>query len=213
MVKIVNKPPSQPPAFRDQHLIQQPPFRDHRQFSEALEGRRRVPTSSDPHQKMTANQVPIKLFENHVIVNRLKHAIVIEDEKLPCGAKVSELINNSNLHVTCLSSLSPYKIVLFLEDELNVKEALSENSVLRTLVQNVRRWSDDECSNERLVWLECHGIHPKCWSYGNFSLIGSKWGRTVRFENVKHDFNSLTSVRILVRTKIQKCIDECVKVQ
>ncbi|CAO2834639.1 unnamed protein product [Amaranthus hypochondriacus] len=211
--KIATKPPTQPPVLRDQHRTQQPAFRDQRQYSEALEGRRRVPTSSDPHQKMTANQVPIKLFENHVIVKRLKHAIVIEDDKLPCGAKISELINNCNLHVTCLSSLSPYKIVLFLEDELNVKEALSEKSTLRTVFQNVRRWTDDECSNERLVWLDCHGIHPKCWSNGNFSLIGNKWGRTIRFENVRHEFNCLTSVRILVRTKIHKHIDEWVTIQ
>ncbi|CAO2826292.1 unnamed protein product [Amaranthus hypochondriacus] len=81
------------------------------------------------------------------------------------------------------------------------------------MFESVRRWTDDECSKERLVWLECHGIHPKCWSYGNFSLIGSKWGRMIRTENVKCNFNSLTSVRLLVRTAVHKRIDECVQVQ
>ncbi|CAO2820347.1 unnamed protein product [Amaranthus hypochondriacus] len=213
MKQISNKALIQQPALRDQSRIQQSTLRDHRKYTEVLKERRIVPTSSNSQQKTSVNQVPLKLYENHVIMNRLKHAVVIEDDKLPNGELVTEVIKNSNFHATCLSALSPNKIVLFLENELNVMDALSEESCLRKKFQSVRRWTDDEGSKERLVWLDCHGIHPKCWSFGNFCLIGSKWGKTIRFENVRHEFNSLTSVRILVRTTSHKRIDECVQVQ
>ncbi|CAO2834710.1 unnamed protein product [Amaranthus hypochondriacus] len=176
-------------------FIQSPALRDHRKYSEVLE------------------QVPLKLYENHVVKSRLKYAIVVEDELLPELKNASELIINSNFPVVCLSSMSPNKIIVFLENEEKVLEALDENSPFRKLFQFVRKWDHDEGSKERLVWLEITGIQPICWSHGNLMLIGNKWGRTVRIQNVKHGFNSLTSARILVRTKSHKRIDEGVQVQ
>ncbi|CAO2832752.1 unnamed protein product [Amaranthus hypochondriacus] len=81
------------------------------------------------------------------------------------------------------------------------------------MFQTVRIWSDDECFNERVVWLECHGIHPKCWSEGNLKLIGSLWGKTLRVEHIRYGSKSLTSARILIRTSTLKNIDECVKIR
>lgn len=125
---------------------------------------------------------------------------------------VTETFENLNLNVVCLSSLSPYKIIVFLEDEMDVKEALDEKSPLRNMFSAVRKWTDDEFSKERLVWIECFGLHPKCWGHENFSLIGNRWGTTVRIEHDFYGLNSLTSVRLLVRAKSHKRIDECVQV-
>ncbi|CAO2813871.1 unnamed protein product [Amaranthus hypochondriacus] len=161
----------------------------------------------------TPKQVPVQIHENSVMTQKLQYAIVVEDEQLPVCMNVTETFENLNLNVVCLSSLSPYKIIVFLEDEMDVKEALDEKSPLRNMFSAVRKWTDDEFSKERLVWIECFGLHPKCWGHDNFSLIGNRWGTTVRIELDFYGLNSLTSVRLLVRAKSHKRIDECVQVQ
>ncbi|CAO2840933.1 unnamed protein product [Amaranthus hypochondriacus] len=194
-------------------LAQYPVLRDHRRSSVGLVGKSKVPTSSRHQQNSAPSQVSLKIYKNHVIAKNLKYAIVIEDEKFLDGLNVIELISMSNIPVKCVSSLSPVKILLFLEDEVNVKVALDKNSPLRQLFQSVRIWTDDECFIERTVWLECHGIHPKCWSHGNLKVIGSIWGKTLKIEHVRYGSKSITSARILVRTSSHKRIDECVKIQ
>ena len=61
--------------------------------------------------------------------------------------------------------------------------------------------------DDRLVWLEFYGIHPKCWTMENVRKIGEKWGTVICIDNRVESLCSLTYARVLVRTKAQNKID------
>ena len=84
---------------------------------------------------------------------------------------------------------------------------MSEDSSLWNLFDNVRLWSKGEMFDDRLVWIECYGIHPKCWSEENVRKIGEKWGHVLNIENRVENLRSLTYACMLVRTKAQNKID------
>ena len=65
-------------------------------------------------------------------------------------------------------------------DALN---AVSEDSSLWNVFDDVRLWSEDEMFDNRLVWIECYGIHPKCWTIENVRKIGEKWGPVLSIDN------------------------------
>ena len=64
-------------------------------------------------------------------------------------------------------------------------------------------WSEGDVFDDRLAWIECYGIHPKCWSTDNVRKIGEKWGPVLCIENRVHNLHNLTFARMLIRTKAQ----------
>ena len=41
---------------------------------------------------------------------------------------------------------------------------------------DIRPCSEGEMFDVTLVWMECYGIHPRCWTTDNVRRIGEKWG-------------------------------------
>ena len=78
---------------------------------------------------------------------------------------------------------------------------------------DVRLWSKGDNFDDRLVWLECYGIHLKCWTMDNVRKIGGKWGPVLSIDNRVDDVCSLTYARMLVRTKAQNKIDVRIRLQ
>lgn len=70
-----------------------------------------------------------------------------------------------------------------------------------------------ECYSERIVWLECVGLHPKCWSFENFKMIGEKWGKTLHVDHEFNGVNNITCAKILVQTNTLHRIEECVRIE
>lgn len=64
---------------------------------------------------------------------------------------------------------------------------------------------------DRLAWLECRGFHPNCWSIENFKKLGEKWGRLLYVDHDYYGVNSLTVAKLLVQTRAQSKIEECVR--
>lgn len=91
--------------------------------------------------------------------------------------------------------------------------AIEKNSPLWKLFVNVRRWSEEECFKERLVWIECVRFHPKCWSYENMKMLEEKCGRVIQVDHVNNGVNCLTFARILISTRANSRIDECIKME
>ena len=79
--------------------------------------------------------------------------------------------------------------------------------MLWNIFDNVRLWSEGEMFDDRLVWIKCYSIHPKCWSEENVRKIREKWGPVLNIENRVENLHSLTYARMLVRTKAQNKID------
>ncbi|CAO2814079.1 unnamed protein product [Amaranthus hypochondriacus] len=155
-------------------------------------------------------QVTLNIHENPAMVSHLNLAIVVDLEKPSDVKKVESLISENDMAVSCISSLSPSKVALFFDDEPSLRLALEEDSPLRRVFTDIRRWSDNELFSERLVWLQCIGVHPKCWGPENFKKIGELWGDTVEVEHEVNGVNSLTSAKILVRTSYMERIDKYV---
>ena len=104
-------------------------------------------------------------------------------------------------------SLSPTKILIVFLCKENVNSAMSTNSPLWKLFDDVRPWSEGEQFDDRLVWIDCFGIHPVCWSLDNIRRIGEVWGPVLHIVNRVGCLDSLTFARMLVRTKAQNRID------
>ncbi|CAO2834577.1 unnamed protein product [Amaranthus hypochondriacus] len=147
------------------------------------------------------------------MADRLQYAAVVEfEESVHLPEAVSSLID-TNLPFTRMSSLSPFKIVLLFDNEESLWSAIEESSPIRALCSDVRRWSENETYTDRLTWVECVGIHPKCWGFENFMKIGERWGKTLRVDHIINGINSLTTARMLIRTNIQRRIEECIRLK
>lgn len=125
--------------------------------------------------------------------------------------QAASLVAGTNIPFACMSSLSHTKLVLFFDTEMDMMNAMEKESPLWKIFADVRRWSECECYNDRLVWINCVGLHPKVWSFENIKTIGEKWGRVVQVDHEDNGVNSLTFARILIRTKAQKRIEACIR--
>ncbi|CAO2834919.1 unnamed protein product [Amaranthus hypochondriacus] len=186
-------------------------LRDGRKYSEVVIGKKvqqqsqamvlkeamEVQNNGEEHME----KVKLQISENPVMINRLSMAAVV-DLKKPTDIKIIEtILNDNDMEAVGISSLSSYKVVIFFDNECSVQRAIAENSPLKNAFSDIRRWSDDEYDGERFVWLECVGLHPKCWGQENFRAIGNLWGTTVKFVHVANGLHSLTTAKVLVRTK------------
>lgn len=194
-----------------------PALRDGRKYSEVLLGSKVVEPSKNREMNTaieTINgdedqqqKVTLHISENPVMLERLSFAAVV-DLKKPSDIKTIEaIITENKLDAVGVSALSSYKVVIFFENELAVQHAVDVKSPLKMVFNDIRRWSDDEYDGERYVWLECTGLHPKCWGQENFRAIGNYWGTTVKFVHVINGSHSLMAAKILVRTKCLKKIE------
>lgn len=60
----------------------------------------------------------------------------------------------------------------------------------------------------RMAW-----VNPKCWSIENFEKICAKWGLLLYIDHDYLGMNSLTIARMLIQTKQQARIEECVNLK
>lgn len=116
-------------------------------------------------------------------------------------SKITSLVNASNVPVMGMFSLSLTKILLVFESEMDADNAIKEESGLWSVFDDVRRWSEGELFADRLVWIECFGIHPKCWSIETIRKIGEKWGPMIFIDEADNGIKNITHARLLVRTK------------
>ena len=131
----------------------------------------------------------------------LKYAVIAENTEFMNIAHITSAVTEADTTVKGMFSLSPTRILLSFDCEDDVMSAVSEGSRLWKIFDDSRTWSEGELYDDRLVWLECYGIHPKCWSRNNIRSIGEKWGHVLIIDNSVDDLHSLTYARILVRTK------------
>ena len=140
----------------------------------------------------------------------LKKAVIAENtEAIPIQQFRSKLSTCKGIHG--ILSLSPTKMLIVFDSTNDAIAAVNEDSPLWNVFDDVRMWSEGESFDDRLVWVECVGIHPLCWSKENLRLIGEKWGPVLHIENKVQGVHSITSARMLLRTKAQNRIDNRIK--
>lgn len=153
------------------------------------------------------NQVIVNINENPVMAYRMKLAVIVDLEQPYDVEKIASLCAENHLEADYISSITPYKMAIFFKDEKSIKVALEDNSPLKNIYTDARKWSENERCMERLAWVECIGIHPTCWGFDTFKKIGNLWGDIVKMEHVMNGVRSLSSAKILIRTKHMKKIE------
>lgn len=155
-------------------------------------------------------RLSLKTVENERIAEKLEKAIIVKLGEEMSQKEAVALVADSDVTVLGMSSLTHNLLILFFENVEETCAAMEKGSTLWTIFADVRRWSDEQCYNERMAWIECHGLHPKCWSYENYKAIGEKWGKVLHIDHEREGIVCLTFARILVKTKTQHKIDACI---
>lgn len=149
----------------------------------------------------------LTVIEISTMSNRLERAVVVEYDRSVSSSKAVSLAVASNDQFVCLSSLSPFKLILFFDTESEMRNAIDVASPLWTHFTKVRRWEDGEECGERVAVVECVGIHPKCWSLANITKIGENWGSVLHMDQEANGVHSLTFARVVIRTQVQYNIE------
>ena len=102
----------------------------------------------------------------------LDNAIVVENSIVIDPKRVKSQITASVPDVKDVFSLAPTKVLVVFKSKLGVDLAVAEESGLWNMFDDVRTWSEGEMLDDRIVCLECFGIHPKCCSEDNLRRIG-----------------------------------------
>ena len=116
----------------------------------------------------------LNVTENTVFAPALKKGVIAETSEVSDLSQIQAKIEACHVKVSNILSLSPTKILLVFENENDAEYAVNMESPLWNVFDDVRIWSEGESFDDRLVWIECVGIHPLCWSKENVKLIGEK---------------------------------------
>ena len=73
-------------------------------------------------------------------------------------------------------------------------------------------WSEGEFFDDRLVWIDCIGIHPLCSSKENLKIIGELWGPIIHIDSKVQGVERITGTGILIRTKSQNKINNRIRI-
>ena len=192
-------------------VIQNPAFRDKRSYSEVLLNKRKFETMKEEEVKSIPISFTITVAAVDQNESMLERAIIAENTEVINLSKAESMVSTICNTVSGMYSLSPTKLLIVFECKENVYEAVSIGSSLWNIFDDVRVWSEGEVFDDRLVWLECFGVHPRYWSEENMRKIGEKWGPVLSVDNRIDSLHSLTFARMLVRTKAQNRIDTRVK--
>ncbi|CAO2814203.1 unnamed protein product [Amaranthus hypochondriacus] len=213
------KPPRQQPKPPQRSLIRRSATRDSRKYVEVVRGvtptmeNRSVFENRVQQRAREPMSVTLKMGESETVAQRLQKAVVVQVGNRYELREAAERVANMELPIASLSAISPKELILFFDNEEDIEGAINGDSPLRILGENVHRWDEKEFQQERIVWVECTGIHPKWWSYENTVKLGEVWGQVLNVEEEVLGVNSLTAARLLLKTKINHKLDEEVRVQ
>ena len=192
--------------------IMKPATRDHRKYSDVVLGLQQNPELGNTKLEGGSNIIPIS-FSLNVTTNmdmaeKLNQAVIAENSEALNNQHILPSIEASGLNVISKFSLSPTKLLLVFGSKKDAYNAVNMDSPLWDIFDDVRLWAEGETYDDRLVWIDCIGIHPLCWSMENLKLIGEKWGPVLHIDNKMQGVDSISRARVLLRTKTQNKIDQ-----
>ncbi|CAO2814269.1 unnamed protein product [Amaranthus hypochondriacus] len=207
-------------------VIQQPyipALRDNRKYKEVVRGARKEVPSRTGNEKMNDKAEKettrgkgtrsMKVIEDPALMEKLNRAVVVRLDAPMDPKQMASRLENTNIPIEYMSYLAPSKFMLFFDDETELVAALDENSQLRSMFTDVRRWTENENVNTRLAWLECSGINPKFWCLEYIQEIGEQWGKTIHIDHDFYGVNCLTNAKMLIETAEMRRIDEYVRME
>ena len=135
----------------------------------------------EKRQSLSISQ--LKLLKNEEIVKMLDQAIIAENSDVINIAKAEKEVAACSKNVKSMYFLSPTRVLIVFDCKTEASNVVSVKSAVWDVFDDIRLWSKGDLFDDRLVWIECHGIHPKCWSTDNVRKIREKWGPILCIEN------------------------------
>ena len=214
-VLIQQKSPSNGGKGHGNNKIMNPALRDHRKYSEVVLGIQKKIESIESKLEGRNCTIPIhfslNVDQNEEMASMMNRAVIAENTEVLNLPQIQATIANCDENVTGMFLLSPTKLLVVFACENDAIKAVNSNGSLWNSFDDIRPWSEGESFDDRLVWVDCVGIHPLCWSEQNLKLIGPKWGPVIQIENRVQGVEKITGARLLLRTKAQNRIDSRIK--
>lgn len=197
--------------------ITTPFFRDHRTYVEAVVGMANsalthpeepcVPEQEEklemPPMDSTFSDFTLNVSENCIMSDKLERAVLVEYEGNVDAKQAVSLAVATDIPFVSASSVSPFKLLLFFDSVDEMMTAIAEDSPLRTVFTRVSRWEDGGEYYERIVLVECVGIHPKCWAPDKIKRIGERWGSILHIDTLVYNWNgSRGAVRFWLKKSV-----------
>lgn len=101
----------------------------------------------------------LNVKDNIDIVQKLKNGVIAESAEPLNLLKIVASISTLNLPILGMNSLSPCNMVIFFGGADDVHKALEDGSVLWNFFDDIREWTEGDFFADRLVCIECFGIH------------------------------------------------------
>ena len=195
--------------------ISNPAFRDSRRYSEVVAGAQKQRSKLELKMAEEEHVIPVthslKVSENVQNAGLLQMAIIAENTEVVQLQQIRDDVADSKVNETGLFSLSPTKILITFSCEIDARNAVNMDSPLWEVFDDITMWSEGEFFDDRLVWIDCIGIHPLCYSKENLKKIGELWGPIIHIDSKVQGVERITGARILIRTKSQNKIDHRIK--
>ena len=192
-----------------------PAHRDHRSYRDVAHGLKNRIEDLESTVAQQIGTIPVlhslTVAENDDVQQMLGRTAIGEKTDVLDLPRIRTELSACHANVNGMLSLSPTKVLVVFESINDAIGAVNKDSMLWNVFDDVRLWSEGESFDDRLVWVECIGIHPLCWSKQNLKLIGEKWGPVLHIENKLQGVHSITSARLLLRTRAQNRIDNRIK--
>ena len=195
--------------------IMNPALRDSRKYSEVVMCLRKRLKKIESILERDNDTIPVthslNVKENPEIASMLNRSVIAENTQILDILQITSKMAVSKVNETgmFIISLTKLLIVFATKDEANY--AVTVDSPLWNMFDDVRILSEGDSFDDRLVWIECLSLHPLCWNNENLRFIGEKWGPVIHINSNVKGIQNITSARILVRTKAQNRIDNRVK--
>ena len=190
-------------------------LRDDRRYVDVVAGVRRQMNDLRKELTQTMNIIPVtrslNVKEDNHIKNVLQRAIIAENSEPLDLELIKSDKNVREVNFTELFYLSPTKLLLVFDCQLDATNALAIGSKLWDVFDNIALWSEGELFDDRLVWIDCFGVHPLCCTNETLKTIGEVWGPVLQIERNIQGIETITGARILIRTKAQNKIDNRIR--
>ena len=192
-----------------------PAHKDERRYSDVLLGVRKKLDALEATLDGKSSVIPvthsIHVNENLQTASLLNMAIIAENTETFDLPQIQSSVSACEVNQTGMFSLSLTKLLIVFSCENDAKNAVNMDSPLWNVFDDIRLWSEGEFFDDRLVWINCVGIHPLCWSLENLKSIGELWGPVIHVDSKLQGIQKITGARILIRTKAQNKIDNRIK--
>ena len=195
--------------------ISNPAYRDSRRYSEVVAGAQKQRRDLESKMAEEEHVIPVthslKVSENVQNAGLLQMAIIAENTEVFQLPQIRATVAASKVNETGLFLLSPTKLLITFCCEIDARNAVNMDSPLWDVFDDIRMWSEGEFFDDRLVWIDCIGLHPLCYSKENLKIIGELWGPIIHIDSKVQGVERITGARILIRTKSQNKIDNRIK--